>query len=186
MSTQKMGHRRNQKSPAARSHLLSLSTVCVDSTTWTPATLPVVVCAYQPTKIWPIGRLARTRHRSRLEARFFHCWARGCTTKSPGSDSTNCSVCPTTCSVVVLESLLPQQAHNETSLWVQSCAWTSGCRRGLRRCSLGQFTHLHSFAPTGAWTAPASNWDTILLYNLVRTVYSSRVVCTQIHTCLPT
>ena len=92
-------------------------------------------------------------------------------------ESTNCSVCPTTCSAVVLESLLPQQAYDETSIRVQPRPWTSGCRRVLRRCSLGQCTYLHRFAPMGDWTSSASNWDTILLYNLVRTLYPSRVVC---------
>ena len=81
-----MRHRRNLKSPAAHStahsHIFR-RTVCVDGTSWTPVTLPVVMCAYQPTKNWPIGRMARTRHPSRWEAKFFHYWAGGCTIKSP-------------------------------------------------------------------------------------------------------
>ena len=44
--------------------------------TWIPEILPVLVCAYQPTKICPCGLSARTRHRSRFSARFCHCLLR--------------------------------------------------------------------------------------------------------------
>ena len=96
----------------------------------------------------------------------------GCTTKSSGLfDDTNAGVCPTSRSVVVLESLLPRPAYNETSIHVQSRARTFGCRKVLCRCSLGQSTYSHSFVPMGAWTSVASNWETNLLHNLFLTVY---------------
>ena len=86
MLPQKIGQLRKPKSDAAHctafSHLARSSTFTAVGRTWTPKTWPVVVCAPHATKMCPCGLSTRTRHLSRLAARFCHCLLGGWTMKS--------------------------------------------------------------------------------------------------------
>ena len=80
---------------------------------YTNACHPVGCCgAYHATKISPIDRLARTRHRSDLEARFFHCCWRGCIRNSSGwfGGEARARASAANSWAVLLDSLLPRHA----------------------------------------------------------------------------
>ena len=131
--------------------------------TRTPEILPVV--AYHATKISsPLGRFAKTRHRSLSAARFCHCFAGGWTTNIPSFVETLSRVSPTTRLAVSANRSSPRQAHKDTSILVQSRACISGCV--LRRWKFGQSILSARWPPTNSWTSPVSKFDMTVVAEL--------------------
>ena len=104
-----MGQARKSKSAAAHLkallHVVSSSALAWVGWIRTPEILPVFVRAYQPTKIEDSGLFAKTRHRSRWDARVSHCFSACWTTSRPSCSQTrakaSCATMPTAIFCVV-------------------------------------------------------------------------------------
>ena len=125
--------------------------------------------------IKPRGRSARTRHRSRHEARFSHCLVGGWTTNRPGRSEgeTRAKASSTASLAVFAERSPPRQAYRVTSTRVQPRACTSGCKKVHRRWSFGKSALSARWPPIGSPISHASKFDTTLLYTFVWTVFQA-------------